>query len=58
MYLLQETMNFPCPTQLASAAADLCTEHVIGLGDLANMKFDISISFENKANWEWRYGED
>ena len=47
-------MNFPCPTlldyNLASIAADLCTEHVVGLGDQKALIFDISISFENKSS--------
>lgn len=53
MYLLQEMVNFPGHTQLgyklASVAADLCTEYVVGPGDQATLKFDISISFENKV---------
>lgn len=54
MYVLQETVNFPCPTQLehnlARVAADLYTEYVVGLVDQATLKSDISTSFENKSS--------
>ena len=44
-YLLQETVNFPCPTQLdhnlAKGAEDLCTEYVVDLSDQATLKSNI-----------------